>query len=208
MKIFVNALTTSRLILAIILPFLVNRISTWAFVTFVAVIFLTDFLDGRLARMFKVQTLFGALMDAISDKVLNVVLAIVLIYKFKFFIAILVLELIILIANIVGWVLKRSIKSSLIGKAKMWFVGITTLIGFLTYFEVIKDIQILNVCIILTIIVQVITLADYIIRMIKQKELRRAEFNVKSFDDVMHILFDGENYKKYFDMAKLEEEAK
>ena len=81
MKILVNVITTFRFLYTMILPILKGRISRLAFIINIALLFLTDFIDGALARKFKVQTLYGSVMDTIADKTLSIILIVLLIKK-------------------------------------------------------------------------------------------------------------------------------
>ena len=61
MKIFVNILTIIRLIATFVLPIIWKSFSPLWILIFVICILLTDFLDGFLARKFKVSTLLGSI---------------------------------------------------------------------------------------------------------------------------------------------------
>ena len=45
---------------------------------------ITDFIDGKLARKYKVQTIYGSNMDTIADKALSIGLIILLLQKNKY----------------------------------------------------------------------------------------------------------------------------
>lgn len=68
-KIFVNALTSARLILAVLFSFTIlfnpNFLSHCIIIYIIAIT--TDFLDGKLARYFNVTSLKGAIFDVIAD---------------------------------------------------------------------------------------------------------------------------------------------
>lgn len=67
-----NMLTTSRLVIApLVAWFLIQRYDRLAFV-FLMIAYVTDFLDGYLARLWSVQSDWGRLLDPIADKVLGV----------------------------------------------------------------------------------------------------------------------------------------
>ena len=71
MKIFVNLITTTRFMYTLILPILQSRMSNTSFIINLIILFLTDTVDGFLARKFKVQTFYGSIMDTIADKTLS-----------------------------------------------------------------------------------------------------------------------------------------
>lgn len=73
MKIFVLALTISRITLSpLIFIFSIFFEYYWTSFFLFNLIALTDFLDGRLARDFNVESRLGAILDPIADKVLLV----------------------------------------------------------------------------------------------------------------------------------------
>ena len=68
--VIVNLLTSVRLVGSIILPFIYYYKGPVIVSIWVLVIFSTDAIDGRLARLWKVETFFGSLLDGICDKIL------------------------------------------------------------------------------------------------------------------------------------------
>ena len=71
MKLLVNLITASRLLFTVILMIIYKSIPNYWFLILIAIIFSTDFIDGKLARKFHVETFFGSLMDTMADKILN-----------------------------------------------------------------------------------------------------------------------------------------
>ena len=72
MKIFVNMLSIFRIFSAfLIVPLLLEQLFMTAFIVFVAAA-MSDWLDGFLARRFKVQTKIGGVLDHMGDKFLVV----------------------------------------------------------------------------------------------------------------------------------------
>ena len=69
--ILVNTITMTRLIGAVILPFIYYYYGASIVSIIIICLFLTDTIDGFLARKLKVSTFFGSLIDGISDKLLN-----------------------------------------------------------------------------------------------------------------------------------------
>ena len=82
MKVFVNLITISRIIFAIPLFFIMDKIGSRKLMCVIACFLLTDQLDGFLARKFHVQSLFGAAMDTLADKVLCLTL-LILVGRYK-----------------------------------------------------------------------------------------------------------------------------
>ena len=96
MKIFVNLITTFRFLYTLILPLLEQKISNRAFLINIIILFLTDSIDGFLARKFNVQTLYGSMMDTIADKGLSIILMILLVSRMKMLSIVLILEIFII----------------------------------------------------------------------------------------------------------------
>ena len=69
MKVFVNGLTLSRILGTLLLPLLFHYCHPIITMVVIALLLLTDFFDGMLARKFKVQSIFGQLADQVADKV-------------------------------------------------------------------------------------------------------------------------------------------
>ena len=70
---FINLITAIRLIGAFILPFIYYKHGTSIASVLIIILFITDLIDGFLARKLNGSTFFGCILDAFSDKVLNAV---------------------------------------------------------------------------------------------------------------------------------------
>ena len=119
MKIFVNLITTLRFVYTLILPILQLKISNTAFIVNLVILFLTDTVDGFLARKFRVQTFYGSLMDTIADKTLSIVLLIILANHINILYVVLLCEILIALLNSFEMVRRKRTKSIIIGKIKM-----------------------------------------------------------------------------------------
>lgn len=192
MKLVTNLITTSRVFLTIILMCLYESISSLWFLIFIALIYATDFIDGKLARGFHVETFYGSLMDTIADKVLNIALLLPLISISKWFLVLLVLEVTILVINTIGTIHGKKTRSSMLGKVKMWFIFLTIILGYSYVFQYIKSKYVL-ISLVLTIICEVIVIIDYIIFLVKQKKNPK-RFKIKNMNDLKYFLFDTEYY--------------
>ena len=127
----------------------------------IAICSLTDAIDGWYARTYNAQSEFGALLDAICDKLFVLTLAFPLVFIYtKWILTILLLELIISIINTYSKVKGNNPTSSVIGKVKT--IVLDTSIA-LCYLDFIIDIpeSILSVTTVLTNIMQVITIIGY-----------------------------------------------
>lgn len=192
MKVFVNLITAIRLICTMFLPILKKKLSKEVFIINIIVLFLTDTLDGILARKFKVQSLFGSIMDTIADKALSLMLIFIILNDIKFLIAILVFEILIAMLNCLGMKKGKTTKSSYYGKVKTWFLAITIVFSFLYYFEKIGIILVL-ISGSLTMFLQLITLVNYMVILKNQKSVNERH-KIKNFQDFKYVLFNTEYY--------------
>lgn len=95
--------------------------------------FLTDFIDGFLARKLKVQSFFGSLLDALSDKAFGIVCLVLLSTLNPIFLAIIGLELGIFAINYKNAQNNKNVKSSNAGKAKTLLLAATVVGSFFCY---------------------------------------------------------------------------
>jgi phosphatidylglycerophosphate synthase len=108
MKVFVNLITTTRFIYTLFLPLIQANVSSETFIVNIVVLFLSDTLDGFLARKFKVQSLFGSIMDTVADKALTILLLISLLSKLKMLTSVLILEILIALINCIGMAMRKN----------------------------------------------------------------------------------------------------
>lgn len=193
MKIFVNLITTIRFLYTLIFPSLKTEISNLAFIINIIVLFLTDSIDGILARKYKVQTLYGSIMDTIADKTLCIVLMLLLIQKIDIVAGMLIGEILIACINVFAMLKGKKAKSSLMGKTKMWFISIAIVLSYMHYFNIIGY-NIVFVSIIATNLVQILTIIDYV-KTLKSQEYNKRTMNViKNVEDLKYVLFNTEYY--------------
>ncbi len=95
--------------------------------------FLTDCIDGFLARKLNVQSFFGSLLDAVSDKAFGIVCLILLSTLNPIFLAIIGLELGIFAINYHNAQNNKNVKSSTAGKAKTLLLAATVVGSFFCY---------------------------------------------------------------------------
>ena len=207
MKIVVNLITSFRLIFTFLLPLLKDKTSETVFLVCIILLFLTDSIDGTLARKFKVQTYFGTIMDVIADKALSIVLAISLIETQKIFIGILSIEVLIGILNSVNFFMGKKAKSSIIGKVKTWIVAISIIFGYMCDYSLINY-NFVKIFGYITIIFQIVTFIKYTIYFYKEKTYQRNKWKMRSFEDIKYLLFDTEYYLKNNPSKKEESEIK
>ena len=95
--------------------------------------FLTDFIDGFLARKLHVESFFGSLLDAVSDKAFGIVCLLILSTLNPLFLAIIGLELGIFAINYHNAQNNKNVKSSMAGKAKTLLLAATVVGSFFCY---------------------------------------------------------------------------
>lgn len=193
MKIFVNLITTCRFLYTIILPFLQMYISNTAFIINLIVLFLTDTVDGFLARKFRVQTFYGSIMDTIADKMLCIVLLVILMNHNHLLAILLAGEILIALLNSFEMARRKRTKSIMTGKVKMWILAITIVAGYLNYFNVIS-LEIVNVLCVITIFAQILTFLCYVKYLELQEHELREKPKIESSKDLKYILFDTDFY--------------
>ena len=132
--IIVNLITISRLIGTIMFPIFVNIIPTIGLIIYLLLLLLTDFIDGILARNWKVSTIFGALLDATADKMFGISTMLVVSMKYPIMFLPILTEIIITSVNICGANHGSGLESSNLGKFKTWIFGLGTFISFLTIY--------------------------------------------------------------------------
>lgn len=194
-KVLVNVLTISRIIFSLLLIFFI-KLSDITFLILIAILLLTDQIDGVLARKFKVQTLFGAIMDSIADKVLCITLLVPLIkLDIGDSTGVLMLfgELLILFINIIATLYGRKTSVSMIGKIKMWILSVSIVIGYTVKFDYIP-ILLFNISSIITFIVQLVVSFNYIKSLASQKKIKK----VSDFKKDIKNLFNTDYYMNVY----------
>ncbi len=215
MMIIVNIITLIRLIGALFLPciYIKYGINYVAFISLL--LFLTDAIDGFLARKFKVSTFFGSAMDALSDKVLNTISFILLILNYKIMICPLILELTVLFINYQTYRFGGNVQSSFIGKIKTIILDVFVILSFILLSLPILDVQIsiikhfihnttsyITLFTVVIVIAEIITIIDYekkykIVRNDPKKIHVKYQNRIKkTYKAFIHDIFDTEYYIK------------
>lgn len=127
--IIVNAITSIRIIGAFTLPIIYYKYGVSEAAVFIIILFLSDSIDGLLARTFHVSTFFGSILDASSDKLLNAVSLIILGLEYNIMFGPLVIEIAILYTVYSTYRYGGNIQSTIIGKIK------TIILDFLVIFS-------------------------------------------------------------------------
>ena len=213
----VNAITSLRIAGTILLPAIISAFGPVGIATYILALWLTDFVDGPIARKWDVSTLFGSLLDAFSDKLFSFAVFAYLISINPLFIISALGELGILATNIIGGVKGVDVKSSYIGKGKTFVLGATTVAAVLsTIFSAGFFPALTNVLIPLTIGVQGITLGDYITKIEVQDRKKRTDKvdfrgffeNLKDKEELKEALFSPEFFEENKDKSLKEKVSK
>ncbi len=205
MKKFVNALTITRIIATLLLPFVWSFIPGRGVVLFVFLILITDFFDGLFARIFNVQTLFGFLADTVADKVFGIVVLLLIAIQLPFFYLLIIAELIITIINVCAAIKGAVVKSSFIGRAKMWLLGASTLLGILHLLfppavllaiPIKETLNLVYVVVFISFGAEIIVIIDYAKRLGKEmlKKENKTFHHFKTQEEIKKALFDTEYY--------------
>lgn len=138
---------------------------------------LTDSFDGWYARHYNAQSEFGAVLDAICDKLFVLTLAFPLAFEYtSWIVLILVLELIISIINSHYKLKGYEAKSLTIGKLKTVVLDSSIALCYLDYiFPVYK--WLITIATVFTNLMQVLSIIEYIVFYRKQK-LNHTKVNV------------------------------
>ena len=129
--VIVNLFTIIRLIGAFCLPFIYYNHGVSETAVFIIILFLTDAIDGLLARTLKASTFFGSAMDALSDKLLNGISFIILGLEYNIMIAPLAIEIAILYTAYSTYRYGGNVKSTIIGKIKTVILDIFVILSFI-----------------------------------------------------------------------------
>lgn len=126
----INLITCTRLIGAFSLPFIfmIKGAPFGAIITII--LFATDWIDGLLARKLNASTFFGAGMDALSDKLLNICSFSLLGATYNTMLLPLLLEIAIMYTNYSSYRYGGNVKSTKIGKIKTIILDIFVILAF------------------------------------------------------------------------------
>ena len=198
--IFVNLITMTRLLGAFALPFIYIYKGPSISSIVILILFLTDAIDGFLARTFKISTFLGSMLDAISDKLLNTVSFILLGLTYKIMIPPLILEISILLISYSTYRYGGNVQSSRVGKIKTIILDICVIFSFvlisLNAFNTnnhIINYFINNVAIYINIFGSIISISCIIALLDYTKKYKKVRNNPKN----KKISFKGRTRKKF-----------
>ena len=216
--IIVNLITSIRLIGAFVLPFIYYKYGVNVAAIMIVILFISDYIDGFLARAFKVSTFFGSVMDASSDKLLNFIAFIILGLEYNIMFAPLVIEISILYTAYSTYRYGGNVQSTKIGKVKTFILDVCVVLSFallslptlkLDYLFINKLIHLTDFLIYIFAFVILIACLIALIDYVGKNKIARANPKAfekkyekkkrKTFDMIIHDLFDTDYYKKHKD---------
>ncbi len=164
-----NILTISRLLMLPLMLFLAFKQKIFGLLVVGAIVFLTDALDGFLARKWHATSDFGAFLDVVADKVTAIGLLLFLVFNRQVYMYIFILELLIAFFNLYVYQRMRIVNSLLIGKLKTWVIFVTILVGFASILW--PNVMVLvNILAIVTLLFQALTLLSYVLFYVRLKK--------------------------------------
>lgn len=128
----------------------------------VGVLWLTDAVDGKIARKFDIQSKLGADMDTIADKLMFLGSSIPLFSVSPLLITSFVLEGVISLINVVGRLKGLDTRTVKSGKVKTVSLGVSLVIGYLSKFLGVPAI-VFKSLIALTTVLQTVAIKDYLV---------------------------------------------
>ena len=129
--ILVNLITLTRFVGAFIIPFIFIKHGISITSLVILCLFLTDAIDGFLARKLKISTMFGAAMDALSDKLLSFVAFVLLGITYHILFIPFLLEASILLTNYLIYRNGGNVQTSKTGRFKTIISDILVILCFL-----------------------------------------------------------------------------
>lgn len=221
--IIVNFLTLIRIIGCIVLIPIYNVFGGRIVGLTSLICYLTDSLDGILARYWKASTFFGAIFDGIADKLFTIVNFIILYLITPYALIPIIIEILIVLVQTFKYSRNLNIQSNIIGKSKVWILAVSVVLTFfvsdinsLTLIsEELKN-WILNIptntlylyLLIPTIIMQLLTLFSYMFEICfpknieiiisKQEKIKEPKLNHKERKEYFkNVVFSPEFYEKH-----------
>ena len=136
-KIFVNSITMTRVIGTLLMPFISLLLSPGELIFYIIILLLTDSVDGIMARRLNACTIFGALLDAIADKLLGIATLAVLAFSYPIMFLPIITETIICLINTNGAARGSSTESSFWVSLRHGFLVLPLLLGSVLFIVVI-----------------------------------------------------------------------
>lgn len=171
--------------------------------------FLTDFIDGYLARTLNSSTFFGSLFDALSDKAFLIINMILLMSISPYAIILVIFELTIAFIQSIKYSIGLNIKSNMHGKIKMWIAGIVISLTYLLT-DYISNYELLLIPLYIS---EIITIVSYLLEYKHAQKNKQIINETKEKDEQLlkeisnislkEIMFNHNYYEKYKDYGNL-----
>lgn len=228
----INSLTLIRVLGTIILIPVYQNYGGLAVGFLSLICYLTDSIDGILARHWNASTFFGAFFDGVADKLFTIVNFIVLYLITPYALVPIIFEILIIIVQFVKFACKLNIQSNLIGKSKVWILAMCIVATFLasdinnlTFLSVQFREQILSLsssnlyfCLLLpSIIMEFLTFVSYVLEglfpkkindlnQIESKELKMPKLKTRNiWENFKYIWLNPDFYNEHKNDTNLKE---
>lgn len=208
--IIINFLTFLRLLGAFFLIPIFFQYGGLVTAIFSLFFYLTDHIDGHLARKWQLSTFFGALFDGVADKILAIAIFIVLTIINPYALILIIIEILIMIIQFIKFNLNMNVKSNFLGKIKVWIIAIGCIVTFITNDLVMKN-KIHLFILIIIIIIELLVMLSYIFDFYHYKE----KININNTDYIKEIeyknnvlnycLFEPKFYRKHKDDSNIKD---
>ena len=195
---FINLLTLIRVIGTIIIVPIYKIYGGFLAGIISLICYLTDSIDGFLARKWQASTFFGAFFDGAADKMLTLANFILLYLITPYALIPIIIELLIIIVQYIKYLKHLNIKSNIIGKCKVWVLAICVVLTFfasdinnISFLSINFKNYILNMnafsklafyLLLPAIIMEVLTLFSYILESFNAKNLIIKSTNTKEIE--------------------------
>lgn len=220
--IIINMLTLIRVIGTIVLIPIYQNYGGMYVGILALICYLTDSIDGILARKWGASTFFGALFDGVADKLFTIVNFIVLYLITPYALIPILFEIAIIVIQFLKFALKLNVKSNIIGKLKVWILAMSVVLTFL-----VSDVSSLTILtneireyilgipsktlyfwlLFPSIIMEALTFISYVLELFapqkikvlveEQKELKMPKLNGNIWENFKEIWLNPEFYKEH-----------
>lgn len=226
--ILINLLTLIRIIGTIILIPVYRKMGGFVVGLVSLICYLTDSVDGILARKFHASTFFGALFDGVADKLFTIINFVVLFLITPYALIPIIFEILIIIVQFIKYKKNMNVQSNIIGKAKVWVLAICVVatfmasdianisflsLNFRNSILAIEDSKLYFWLLFPATVMEIITFISYILEsflpnkeILTTKELNREKEELKSqnmWENFKYIWLNPEYYEKHKNDAYL-----
>ncbi len=224
----INGLTLIRVIGTFILVPIYKNLGGFYVGILSLICYLTDSIDGILARGMKASTFFGALFDGVADKLFTIINFIVLYLITPYALIPIVFEILIVLVQVFKYNRNYNLNSNIIGKSKVWVLAISVVLIFLLsdisniiflpanikeflisitnkklYFYLLFPAIIMEALTLLSYLLEIFTPTKYINPIMSTKELDKIDLGKSKWENFKKIWLNPDFYQKHKDDASL-----